>query len=249
MVSVAETIDPQSALFAPTIPDGTDFVEELESNCGFILGHLMGFIRSAFGVSPIEELVKPLVGDWTEMERAQGGWIQAAQACDGVGKNFAALLGQTATSWQGDAGDAFRSRMTSVADGYSTYGEGCRAISELSSALVEGAKAAASGIATIISFIGDIVERLVVEASVPVVGWLVGAADVAIHIKSFWDKINKGYQLLKKFLTIIHKVVGVIEKIVKVLAVLKTTLQGLTALVQADTANTADDAADKAFGT
>ncbi|MEO5983414.1 MAG: hypothetical protein ABIQ13_13980 [Pedococcus sp.] len=248
-MSVAETIDPRSALFVPSIPDGTDFVEELEADCGFILGHLMGFIRNAFGVSPIEELVKPLVGDWTEMERAQGGWIQAGQACDGVAQNFAAIPGQTATSWQGSAGDAFRTRMTSIGEGYSTYGEGCKAISELSSALVEGAKAAASGIATIISFIGDIVERLVVEASVPVVGWLVGAADVAIHIKSFWDKINKGYELLKKFLSILHKVVAVIEKIVKVLAVLKTTLHGLTALVQANTANAADDAADQAFGT
>ncbi len=248
-MTITETIDPQSALFVPSLPDQADFAQELESNCGFILGHVMGFIRNAFGISPIEELVKPIVGDWTEMQRAQGGWIQAAEACDGVGRNFAAIPGQTGTSWQGQAGDAFRARMTTVGEGYTTYGKGCSAISELSSALVEGAKAAASGIATLISFIGDIVERLVVEASVPVVGWLVGAADVAIHIKSFWDKINKGYELLKKFLRIIEKVVGVIEKIVKILAVLKTTLQGMTALVQADTANTADDAADRAFGT
>ncbi|MCE1180582.1 MAG: hypothetical protein LWW86_16330 [Micrococcales bacterium] len=248
-MSVAEKVDPSSALVAPGISDQTDFVEELESSCGFILGHLLGFIRQAFGISPIEELVKPLVGDWTEMERAVGGWKQAELACTNVGQNFAALPEQTTAVWKGTDGDAFRSRMTSVSESYTTYGQGCASISELSQGLVDGAKAAAQGIATLISFIGDLIERLAVEASIPVVGWLVGAADVAIHIKSFWDKINKGYELLKKFLSIIHKVVSVLEKVNKVLSVIKTTLQGMGVAVQASTVASADDAAANAFGT
>ena len=246
-MSIAETIDPRSALIEPGIPDPKDFAEKLEEDCGFILGHLLGFIREAFGISPIEELVKPLVGDWTAMQRAQGGWVQAGQACAAVGKNFAALPEQTQTSWQGEAGDAFRTRMTSLSEGYSTYGEGCTTLSELSGALVDAAKAAAEGIATVISFIGDLVERLAVEATVPVIGWLAGAADVAVHIKSFWDKIHRGYELLKKYLVILHKVASAIETINAVLKGITVALKGFTASMHLVAADEADAAASKAF--
>ncbi|MGL5867022.1 MAG: hypothetical protein ACRCYX_14360 [Dermatophilaceae bacterium] len=247
-MSVAEAVDPQSALVVPNIPDGADFVHELEMNFGFVLGHLVGFIRSAFGISLAEEIVTPLVGDWTEMQRAQRGWIQAADACDAVAENFSALPEQTAGSWHGHAGDAFRARMTSVSETYTTYGKGCRAVSELSSALVEGAKAAASAIALLIGFFAEILERLLLEASIPVAGWLVGAADVVIHIKKFWDLVNKGYNAIKKFLLVITTVVGAIETVVMLLGAITTTLRGMTAVVQAEIAVRADEAADAAFG-
>ncbi|GAA1238507.1 hypothetical protein [Oryzihumus leptocrescens] len=246
-MSIAETIDPRSALIEPAIPDPTDFAKKLEDDCGWLLGGVLGFIREAFGIDPLEELVKPLVGDWTAMQRAQGGWVQAGLASDAVGKNFAALPAQTQTSWQGGAGDAFRARMTSLSDGYTTYGRGCRALSELSGALVDGAKAAAEGIANVLQLLMSEVERLIVEATVPVVGWLAGAADVAIHIRSFWEKIHRGYELLKKFLLILQKAVTIIHEVNTILTRITVVLNGFASAMHLVAADEADDAATKAF--
>ena len=249
MVSIAEVYAAESPLIAPHVPSGTDFVEKLEGDCGLILGHLMGFIRKAFGVSPIEELVKPIVGDWNQLAAAKEGWKQAGLACEGVGKNFAAVPGQTTDSWKGDAGDAFRTRMTSLGESYSTYSEGCTLIGELTQGLIEMAQAVAEGIATVISFIGDIVEQLALEASVPVVGWIAGAADVAIHVKSFWDKIHRGYELLKMLLTRVKTVLTALQKVLIVLKVLSQVAKTMTVALKADTMATTDDAVDKTFGT
>lgn len=247
-MSIAEVYAAESPLITPHVPSGEDFVEKLENDCGLILGHLMGFIRKAFGVSPIEELVKPIVGDWNQLEAARTGWLQAGLASAGVGRNFSALPEQTADGWKGEAGDAFRSRMTSLGESYSTYAEGCTLISELTEGLIEMAKAVAEGIATVVSFIGDIVERLALEASVPVFGWIAGAADVAVHVKAFWDKIHRGYELLKMLLTRVKTVLVALQKVLVVLKVLSQVAKAMTVALKADAVATTDDAVDKTFG-
>lgn len=248
-MSIAEAYAPESQLVAVAAADGADFSKQLESDCGFVLGHLLGFIRTAFGISPMDELVKPIVGDWGELEKARDAWTHAGSACGWVGENFTAVPAQSTDGWQGSAGDAFRTRMTSLGGSYAKYADGCTLISQLSEGLVEMAKAVAEGIATIISFIGDIVERLAVEASIPVIGWLAGAADVAVHIKSFWDKIRKGYLLLKKLLEKIKVVVEALQKVVQVLKLLDQVLKAMTVAAKVDAGAATGDAATKDFGT
>ena len=248
-MSIAEVYAPQSALVAPQVDKAENFAEKLENDCGFLIGHLMGFIRKAFGISPIEELVKPIAGDWGELDEARGGWAQAAIACNGVGMNFAALPQQTQESWKGDAGDAFRERMTSLGESYATYAEGCALIGELTEGLIEMAKAVAEGLATVISFIGDLVERLALEASVPVFGWIAGAADVAVHVRAFWEKIHRGYELLKMLLTWVKRVLTALHKVLVVLKVLTQVARTMTVALKADAMATTDDAVGKTFGT
>lgn len=248
-MSIAEVYAPQSALVAPKVDRAENFAETLENDCGFLIGHLMGFIRKAFGISPIEELVKPIAGDWGALDEARSAWAQAGIACKGVGQNFAALPQQTQDSWKGDAGDAFRERMASLGENYATYSEGCALIGELTQGLIEMAKAVAEGIATVISFIGDIVERLALEASVPVFGWIAGAADVAVHVKAFWDKIHRGYELLKLLLTRVKTVLTALHKVLIVLKVLTQVAKTMTVALKADAMATTDDAVDKTFGT
>jgi hypothetical protein len=234
-VSVVEKTDPSSLICTPTVPTGDDFVEEFESSCGFLIGHLLGFCRSAFDVDPVYELVKPLCGDWGLMGKAQTGWGTA-------------LSTNTLDVWEGEAADAFRAQMVTLGQNYATYSEGCDLIGELTGSLIEVAKSAALGIATLISFLSDILERLVVEASVPVVGWLVGAADIAIHIRSFWSKFDRAITLLRKVLDAIEKAVDAIYAVINIMHAIKVALATVAGTAAAINATHMDGAARNQFG-
>jgi len=248
VVSVVEKVDPSSLMCTPTVPPGDDFVEEFESSCGFLIGHLLGFCRSAFNVDPVYELVKPLCGDWGLMGQAQAGWGIAGKMCTGVGENFTALSTNTLDVWEGEAADAFRTQMVTLGKNYTTYSEGCDLIGELTGSLIQVAKSAALGIGTLISFLSDILERLVIEASVPVVGWLVGAADIAIHIRSFWSKFDRAITLLRRVLDAIEKAIDAIYAVINILHAIKVALATVAGTAAAINATHMDGAARNQFG-
>ncbi|KQU66459.1 hypothetical protein ASC58_15620 [Phycicoccus sp. Root101] len=248
MVSVYEKVDPSGYDQCLAVAPDDDFIEEFESSCGFLIGHLLGFCRQAFGTDPLVELVKPLCGDWGLMGVAKQGWADAGQMCKGVGENFTELDVNTVDVWDGEAAEAFRSRMVQLGQNYATYAEGCDLIGELTGSLIEVAKSAALGIATLVSFISDILERLIIEASVPVVGWLVGAADIAIHIKSFWDRFDKAVKLIRRVLDTIDRFIDAIYAVVNIMHVIKLTLNGISGGLAAYNGSRMDEAAQNQFG-
>jgi hypothetical protein len=247
VVSIAEVVGPESVLTVPEV-DTTDFSQQLEANAGLLLGSVNAFCRKAFGISPLDEIVKPIVGDWTALESAKKAWQNAGIASDGVKENLAALPGQTQDVWIGGSGDAFRARMTSVSDNYGEYAEGCSMISRLCSALIDVAQSAGNVIAVVISFLGDLLTRLAVEASVPVLGWLAGGADLALHIKSFWEKMDKGYHAVKKVLEAVREFVEACYLVVQILNVLGLVLNTLAGLNSMNTTRSIDEAARHTFG-
>ena len=247
-MSIVEQMGPEAALVAPGEVDTTDFSKELESSAGLLLGSVNAFCRKAFGISPLEEIVKPIVGDWTQLEKARQAWLNAGEASKGVGTNFTSLPTQTADVWVGDSGDAFRSRMTSVGKSYNTYAEGCSLISRLSDALISVAKGAANVIAVVISFIGDLLTRLAVEASIPVLGWLAGGADVALHIKEFWDKMSRGYRAVERVLAAVKKFIEAMHLLAQILNVLALVEKGFATGLNLEAGRHIDGAAEKKFG-
>ena len=247
-MSVYEKVDPSGYDKCLAVPSDDDFAEEFEASCGLLIGHLLSFCRTAFGTDPVLELVKPLCGDWGLMGVAKEGWADAGQMCKGVGQNFTELNTNTVDVWEGEAAEAFRTRMVSLGENYQTYSEGCDLIGELTGSLIEVAKSAALGIGTLISFISDILERLIIEASVPVIGWLVGAADIAIHIKSFWDRFDRAIKLIRRVLDAIEKAVDAIYSVINIMHIIKLALNGISGGLAAYNGSRMDDAAQNQFG-
>jgi hypothetical protein len=248
-VSVHEKVDPSAyASQRLAVASDDDFAEDFESSCGFLIGHLLGFCRDAFGTDPMLELVKPLCGDWGLMGVAQQGWNDAGKICTAVGENFTALDAGTVDVWDGEAATAFRSRMESLGGTYATYAKGCELTGELTGSLIEVAKSACLGVGTLISFIGDILERLVIEASVPVIGWLVGAADIAIHIRSFWQKFDRAISLIRRVLDAIEKTVTAIYSIINIMHALKLAMTTVAGGLAMYNGSRIDEAAQNNFG-
>lgn len=248
-MSVYEKVDPSAyASQSLAVASDDDFAKEFESSCGFLIGHLLGFCREAFGTDPLLELVKPLCGDWGLMGVAQQGWGDAGKICTAVGENFTALDAGTADVWDGEAATAFRSRMTSLGGTYATYAQGCQLTGELTGSLIEVARSACLGIGTLISFISDILERLIIEASVPVVGWLVGAADIAIHIRSFWQKFDRAISLIRRVLDAIEKFVKAIYSVINIMHALKLAMTTVAGGLAMYNGSRIDEAAQNNFG-
>ena len=123
-----------------------------------------------------------------------------------------------------------------------------RSTGELTGSLIEVAKSACLGIGTLISFISDILERLIIEASVPVIGWLVGAADIAIHIRSFWQKFDRAISLIRRVLDAIEKTVKAIYSIINIMHALKLALTTVAGGLAMYNGSRIDEAAQNNFG-
>lgn len=247
MADIAEKLDASSFLVAPSADLGEDFIKSLEREAGVLLGSIMWFIRKAFGVSPLEELVKPISGDWKELMRAESAWASAGTACEAVGTNFGALPGMT-QSWQGSAAPAFRNRMTGLEGNYAKYGEGCATLSKLTGTLVTVSKSTASTISMILGWIAEEVTKLIAISSVPVAGWIAGGAKVVTSIRKYWSWIDKGYKAIMKVVNAVEAFVNAMYTLMTVLRSLTLVVKGFSGALSYAGTTKANEASEKAFG-
>jgi uncharacterized protein YukE len=249
MAAISESVAVDSALAPPESHHG-NFAPELRFNAGALLGGVDWFAEKAFGVSPLQDWVlKPFAGNWDQFDKAAQAWGSAGKAADGVGMNFGALTSQSVDAWQGDAGDKFRDRMESLSENYKTYAEGCAEIGKVADGLMSVSKAAAATVSMVVGFVSDLLERLIVEASVPVAGWLAGAADVALHIKQFWTKAREVYQTIERVVNAVREVINALNLVANRLLRLKTAMNAFAGGADVSNAAHVDSAAAKAFGT
>lgn len=245
-MTIAEKVDASSALLPPASTEG-NFVEDLEANSGLVLRPILWFIRQAFGVSPIEELVKPIAGDWNQLSKAKDAWGRTELACAGVGQNFAGLETSTA-DWEGPAAEAFRTRMGTLGENYTKYGTGCNQIARLVEALIDVTKSVASTIATVIGFIVDEITFLAACASIPGPGWLVGGAKIVTSIRKYWNLIQRGYNAIRRVLMAINTFVKGCYAVVNVLRALTVISNTFNAMINYHTGSQVDGAQENNFG-
>ncbi len=249
MAAISETVAPESALKGVSGADGT-FALTLRANAGLLLGGVDWFAQETFGVSPLQDwVIKPFAGDYEALQKAAKGWVAAGQAASGVGMNFKAMTSQSVDAWQGEAGDKFRERMESVAENYAQYAEGCAEIGKVADGLNNVSKSAAMVVSMVVGFVGDLLERLIVEASVPVIGWLAGAADVGLHIKEFWSKARAAYEAIEKAVNMVREVINALNLVANQLMRLKFALNAFAGGTDISNTTKVDAAASHAFGT
>lgn len=247
-MTVRESVDPTSFLTTPA-DGGDDFAAGLRWNAGLLIGSVDWIVERFLGYSLLSEVViKPFAGDWTALERGADAWNRAGLAAGAVATNYSALSEQTTYSWTGLAGDAFRARMISVGAGFADYGDGCTAVGQAAKALVELSKAVAEAIATLLSFVNDILMRIAAELAVPVAGWVIGAFDVAAHIRPVATAVTRAYALLNRIMGAIERLTPILVSIRLGTEAIRHTQNTLAASARIQTVNLSGRATERAFG-
>ena len=109
-------------------------------------------------------------------------------------------------------------------------------------------KAAADGIALCISLISETLERIIIEASIPVIGWVAGAVEAGVFVTRFWQKVNRALELIEKIMKTIERVVVTLNKIIRVLKILKTVLSTFSGAIAISNTAQTPDAVNHGFG-
>lgn len=253
-MTLTESVDPRAVLVAPT-PPPVDVVGELQSKAGLLLGGLDWLLHQLTGSSAIENLVKPLAGDWTRLEASAEAWARTATAVDAVAVNLGEAGTQVTGTWTGAGADAFSARARMLEADFREYGDGCRAMAEVTQALVELCQATAETIASILGLIGDLLTRLAVQAAIPVAGWVTGTIDGVVSSGVLITRLHRGYQVLQTLLSAVERYRHVITTVVRVAAILETLAKvlGTTADISTAAGNIravtmADGAVAQSFG-
>jgi len=225
-------------------PEGNDdFAKEFEGNCGLLLGGVLWVAREAFHYDVMENLVYPICGDWGQLGVARSAWLSLQGGCLDISGNFDEMANLPETVWADDGTDktptAFRARMGTVAANFGHYASASELTAQLVDNLIEVGKAAAEGLSLIISLISETLERIIIEAAIPVVGWIAGAVEAGVFVTRFWNMVTKALKLIERIARTIEKVVTVLQRVVRVLKCLKTTLAFFNGtLAGANAANT-----------
>ncbi len=234
-------------------PKGTaDFAAKFENNCGLLLGRVLWVAREAFHYDVMKEIVYPLCGDWGQLGVSSQAWGSVHHGCLDISENVAAMAQLPESIWDGGgqdpAPDAFRARMAAVSSDFERYAQAAQLTAQLVDSLIEVGKAAADGIALLISLISETLERIIVEAAIPVVGWVAGAVEAGVFVTRFWLKVSAALRLLEKVVSTIEKVVMTLNKVISVLKILKTTLNGFAGVLSLGNGLDTPDAVRRGWG-
>ena len=234
-------------------PKGTaDFAAKFENNCGLLLGRVLWVAREAFHYDVMKEIVYPLCGDWGQLGVSSQAWGSVHHGCLDISENVAAMAQLPESIWDGGgqdpAPDAFRARMAAVSSDFERYAQAAQLTAQLVDSLIEVGKAAADGIALLISLISETLERIIIEASIPVIGWVAGAVEAGVFVTRFWQKVNRALELIEKIMKTIERVVVTLNKIIRVLKILKTVLSTFSGAIAISNTAQTPDAVNHGFG-
>lgn len=211
---VVERQDPSSFLVAPNATKSE--VESMRWGAGPLLGGVDWVFEKIAGFSLLEDVImKPFAGDWTGIEEVSIAWQYLGEASRAVADNTAGLV-QQGEFWDGEAGLAFRGGMTAIGGTMFGVGAACDIVSAKVGTLVLVSKSAAAAIGLILNQISQKLLRMAAEATVPVAGWIVAAAEGA-HLAT------KIFSLVRLIYTIVDTIFDAIEGAVEAKAQLVET--------------------------
>jgi len=240
-------MDPRIALVPPVGPS-EDFSDSLRWKAGPLLGGLDWLLEQLIHRSAIAMLIEPIVGDWAGLERGAAAWRNAGEATVSVATNFTGMATGIDGCWAGAAADAFTSRADSIADSFTQYADGCRAMGDVTDALVDLCKATAEAIAGILGFIGDYLTRMLIEASIPVAGWITGAVDGVVSGALLAGKIERGVRLIQRVVAFIERFREVLMVIQRLAAIISFMAKQMASASNIHAVSVGGSAARTSFG-
>lgn len=223
--AVSERADASSWLVAPNAAKSE--IENMRWGAGPILGGVDWLIEQLIGMSLLEDVImKPFAGDWTGIEEVQQAWTHVGEAMRGISDN-AAGLAETGSFWQGDAGTAYQGGMSAIGLGAYGLGSVADSVAGLVGQLVLASKTAAATIGFAINQLSQTLMRMALEATVPVAGWIVAAAEGALAVTKIFGVIRLIYSIINIIYDVIESVVSARAQLVENLLRLEDLAQVL----------------------
>ena len=238
---ITETYDPTSVLTTPEAVDNGEYVAKLQEAAGFVIGTLDQGVKRFFHISLLEQAVKPLAGDWTQLEYAARGYDRLAQSLEATSTNLVTGAQQMPRVWTGEAAGNAQRMVIDFAEHHKMQSEGCKILAEQLRHIVEVSKAAGETLMAGLAVINELIMQMLAEAAAVVIGWVIGAATAGYKAYKFWTWLNK-------ILTAIKRVVSVIQLVQKAISTLKTMVGRLTRVGDAAGGTFMDNTSRVQFG-
>ncbi len=222
--SVSESQDASSYLVPPEAP--TSEMENLRWSAGAIVGSVDWAIEQMTGVSLLNDVVfKYLAGDWRHINMASSAWGEIGDALVAVGQNDSEVLPALA-EWTGKGSELANAFITALSLAATKLKGAAGALASALKAFAFVVKLAAKKIGGYIKDIVNRALRIIAEGSVPVAGWVIAAAEIALLV----DKIIK---LIRDIYKVINFIIDAIESLVRAKAQMVEVADTMSNLVEA----------------
>lgn len=219
MTQIIEVKNPASALIAPSAVDTGAYIASLRDEAGYALGRVDWVCAKFFGISMIEQFVKPFSGDWVALQRASEGWTNMGKALELTVENVGSGQIQLASAWTGEASAGASAQTKSIAELTASQAQGCHTIAKQLAGIIELSKTTGQMVASLLSLINDVLTSLAQKAMVPVVGWISGGIDVAKYAHRFWKWVDRLTFLVQDLIDYINRVMQAIALIQRVFGI------------------------------
>jgi hypothetical protein len=234
MTTITERYDAGAGLGGA--PDGGmgKYIEDLKDSCGFLISKIDWVVEKVTGTSLLEELFKPIAGDFDAVSSMQKGWGEIGVALGAVGDNYSSLADQLPGVWTGPAAQAAAGRLDDVAEMHARQQEASAHIQDQLGHVIEVAQATAEVIAAALNFIDSVVQEVLLDMAAGPLGVVKGAFSAPGKARKIISLISRGLEAISKFTHAVRAVVVVLKYVNAGLAVTDTVLQlGSTAASKA----------------
>ena len=222
---VVERSDAASYLVAPV--GKTSELDSVRWSAGPLLGGLDWVFEEIFGYSLLEDVIlKPLTGNWAEIREASVAWSNLGAATMAMGGNVTSLSSQT-FAWRGDAADAFRLAMAAAGAAVIGLSYAADVVAGVVDKIGMVAELAAKGISAALNWIVTKLARMAAEASVPIAGWVVAAAETALLVFEISKWVRRIYALINLIIDSIEGAVQARVKLAQAALALEDLMEGL----------------------
>lgn len=194
MTTVSEAYDASSRVRTGDAPAGTmgAYIDGLKDDCGLIIGSILSVVESLTGYDLLEELLKPIAGDFDAISSMQAGWREVSAACEAVGENYSDLATQLPPGLEGLTEAAAAAMMGRIAEAHDGQREAADLIAVQMDNMIEVSQATAECVCAALQFIDSVIQEILMDAAVPVVGWAKGAATAPGKVRKVIKLISDG---------------------------------------------------------
>jgi hypothetical protein len=221
--SVSERSDASSYLVTPA--SMTSEMDSLRWSAGPLIGSVDWVFEKLFHFSLLEDVImKPLAGNWEEIDKASIGWSHLGKSLTEMGGNYTALPSMT-LSWKGESAELFRGAMATMGTAMAALSYATDYVSGLVGTVATAARLAAAGIGAALKAISVKLLRMAAEAAVPLVGWAVMVAEAGILITEIFTWVKRIYTLVNLIVDAISDFVSSREKLVDAAFIVEDLVQ------------------------
>ncbi|WP_028659236.1 hypothetical protein [Nocardioides insulae] len=235
---IMETYDPTTHLGSAPAGGMGETMENLKGDCGWIINAIDWVVEKFWQPGLREAIITKLAGDFNALDSMKQGWVNVSLSLEEIGENYAGLGQQLPAVWEGKGGTAASSRMGDVRAMHGDQAEAAQLISEQLGNLIDVSVAAAEVVVGALHLINDILQELISDAALPLIGWAKALITGA-------DKVRRAISLIQRCLSAIERITSAIQTALKFLTYFNAGMSGVNAVLNGFETATAANAGSK----